>query len=62
MANPIKTMLKNAISKLEDILKWVSKFSMYQNRLKYSLKNRLLGPTPRISDSLCLGREEKSAF
>lgn len=62
MAKPIKTMLKNPISKLEDILEWFSKFSMYQNHLKYSLKSRLLGPTLRISYSLCLGREEKSAF
>lgn len=62
MAKPIKTVLKNPISKLDDTSKWFSNFNIYQNHLKYLLKNRLLVPTPRISDSLGLGREEKPAF
>lgn len=50
-------MLQYHISKLSDTSEWFSKFSMYQNHQKYLLNNRLLGPIPRIYNSLGLGKD-----
>lgn len=46
VVNPIKTMLKHPLSKLDDTSDWFSEFSVYPNNLKHLLKTGCWAPAP----------------
>lgn len=58
MANPIKTVLKYPVSKLDDTSEWFSEFSVYLNHLKHVLKTGCWALAPEfLAQEVEKGRE-----